>query len=170
VKGPKAAKRARPARAALAAASAEPGLSPEMQHVFKVFDEQIDAAWQRLTHECQQFAEGFNQETGTPQIHVEPGPELMIVRFTPTSSEVGFQLDKHSRRLECLLSSEGGYMGSSIMEQPPIGIAIENDKLLFLYGNETMSEEDLAVKVLTELVEFQSQPASTTSASSTRSS
>ena len=65
-------RRQRPAASPKARKAAE-------KRAFEVFDRQIDPMWDRLAHECGQFAEGFNREMGAEQLRVEPNPAGLMV-------------------------------------------------------------------------------------------
>ena len=43
--------------------------------------------------------------------------------------------------------------GSCITDQAPVGLAILDGQLRFLFGGSVISEEELAVKILTDLLE-----------------
>jgi hypothetical protein len=122
-------------------------------------DQQLEPLWSRFGTECQQFAEGFNYEMGSRQLHVECGPDTVLARFSITGAEVFLQLDKTQRHIECVMSSGCTNYGSCIVEHPAVMLAIPDGQLRFVFGGTMVSEEELAVKLLTELVEFES-PAS----------
>jgi hypothetical protein len=119
----------------------------------EIFDEQIDAVWTRFTRECRQFAEGFNQEIGSPQMRVEENPAGLMVKLPVDGSEVFFQLDRADRHVQCVMTSGCTSFGSCISEQAPLGLTIMDGRLHFLYNGQLVSEEQLAVNVLTRLVE-----------------
>jgi hypothetical protein len=125
------------------------------QKAFQLFDQQIDPLWNRLGHECREFADGFNQEIGMRQLHVEGNLDSLLVKFTASGAEVFLQLDRAQKHLSCWLNSGCTSYGSCITDQPPISFAIVNGQLQFAYSGNIISEEELTVKLLTELVELQ---------------
>lgn len=127
---------------------------------FEIFDRQIDALWTRFTSECRLFAQGFNQEIGADQLRIEENPAGLLVRFTADGAEVFFQLDRADRHIACVMTSGCTSFGSCITEHAPLGLTIVDAQLRFVYGGSPVSEEDLAVRVLTSLVESGS-PAAT---------
>ena len=119
----------------------------------KLFDEQIDSLWSQFGSECQEFAEGFNAEMGVSQLHVDSGPEIILAKFAASGAEVYVQLDKAQRVIECIMSSRCAEYGSCLVEQSAVGVMIQEGQLRFVLGSNSMSEEELAVKLLTELIE-----------------
>ncbi len=119
----------------------------------KLFDEQIDSLWSQFGSECQEFAEGFNAEMGVSQLHVDSGPEIILAKFAASGAEVYVQLDKAQRVIECIMSSRCAEYGSCLVEQSAVGVMIQGGQLRFVLGSSSMSEEELAVKLLTELIE-----------------
>ena len=140
-------------------ARSKPAAAPESssrvpaEWALKLFDEQIDPLWGQLGRECQEFAEGFNTEMGAAQLHVDSGPEIILVKFAASGAEVYVQLDKTQRVIECIMSSRCAEYGSCLVEQSAVGVMIEDGQLRFVLGSSPMSEEELAVKLLTELIE-----------------
>jgi hypothetical protein len=118
------------------------------QRAGAIFAQQIQAVWTRFGHECQEFAEGFNAEIGAHQLHVECSRDTIMARFAQ-GGEVFVQLDHDQQQIGCWLSSRCGDFGSCVVEQAPLGLTVENDRLRFVYGTSTMSEGDLAIKLLT---------------------
>lgn len=126
------------------------------KRAFDVFDRQIDPLWDRLTNECRQFAEGFNQEMGADQLRVESNPAGLMVRLTTDGAEAFFQLDRTERHVSVAMSTGCTNFGSCITDQAPVGLAILDGQLRFLFGGDAISEEELAVKILTDLLEADS--------------
>lgn len=120
---------------------------------FEIFDQQIDSLWNRFAGECRLFAQGFNQEIGADQLRIEENPAGLLVRFTADGAEVFFQLDRAERHIACIMTSGCTSFGSCITEHAPVGLTIVEGQLQFVYGGSLASEEDLAVRVLTSLVE-----------------
>jgi hypothetical protein len=118
-----------------------------------IFDQQIDPLWNRLTDQCRQFARGFNQEMGADQLHVESNPAGLMVRLPTDGAEAFFQLDRDARHVSVMLSTGCTSFGSCITDQAPVGLAILDGQLRFLFGGAAISEEDLAVRILTDLIE-----------------
>jgi hypothetical protein len=123
------------------------------KRAFEVFDRQIDPMWDRLTHECQQFAGGFNREMGAEQLRVESNPAGLMVRLATDGAEVFFQLDRTARHVSVAMSTGCTNFGSCITDQAPVGLAILDGQLRFLFAGSVISEEELAVKILTDLLE-----------------
>ena len=125
-----------------------------------LFEQQIQDVWTRFGHECRQFAEGFNNEIGQHLLHVEANPTSVMANLA-MGGEVLVQLDREHRHLGCWITSQCGDLGSCVVEQPPIGLTIEGDRLRMVYGASALSEDDLAVKLLTYLIQMDTtQPAS----------
>jgi hypothetical protein len=118
----------------------------------EIFEQQVQSVWSRFGAECHQFAEGFNNEIGSHQLHVETNPDTVVVRFA-SGGEAVVQLDREHKHVGCWITSSCNGFGSCIVEQPPIGLTIDDDRLHFMYGASLMSEDDLAVKLLTDLVQ-----------------
>lgn len=148
----KAAKSGRPATRAARQAAEKQALA--------IFDRQIDPLWNRLTDQCRQFASGFNQEMGADQLHVESNPAGLMVRLPTDGAEAFFQLDRDARHVSVMLSTGCTSFGSCITDQAPVGLAILDGQLRFLFGGAAISEEDLAVRVLTDLIEADAPKAS----------
>ena len=130
------------------------------QRAFELFDRQIEPMWGRLENECRQFAQGFNQEMGADQLRVESNPAGLMVRLTTDGAEVFFQLDRTARHVSVALTTGCTNFGSCITDQAPVGLAILEGQLRFLFGGSVISEEELAVRILTDLLEADSPKAS----------
>ena len=130
------------------------------KRAFDVFDRQIDPLWDRLANECRQFAAGFNQEMGADQLRVESHPAGLMVRLTTDGAEAFFQLDRTARHVSVAMSTGCTNFGSCITDQAPVGLAILDGQLRFLFGGSAISEEELAVRILTDLLEADSPKAS----------
>src|SRR6185295_11142142 len=142
-----------------------PAASPKQRkaaekRAFDVFDQQIDPLWARLENECRQFAEGFNREMGADQLRVESHPAGLMVRLTTDGAEAFFQLDRDGRHVAVATSTGCTNFGSCITDQAPVGLAILDGPLRLLFGGRAISEEELAVKILTDLLEADSPAAS----------
>jgi hypothetical protein len=123
------------------------------KRAFDLFDQQIGPMWDRLANDCRQFAEGFNQEMGADQLRVEMNPAGLMVRLTPDGAEAFFQLDRTSRHVSVAMSTGCTNFGSCITDQAPVGLAILDGQLRFLFNGAAVSEEELAVRILTDLLE-----------------
>ena len=125
-----------------------------------VFDRQVHSVWDRFGQECRQFAEGFNGEIGSHQLHVESNPDAVAVTFA-VGGEVIVQLDRTQRHIACWMRSRCTEFGSCIVEQPPVGLTIERGHLRFVYGASVIAEDDLAVRLLTDLIRLETPVART---------
>jgi hypothetical protein len=157
-KGGAQARRYRSAKATKAAKATRPtvtkaGRRAAEKQALALFDRQIGPLWDRLTDQCQQFARGFNQEMGADQLHVERNPAGLMVRLPTDGAEAFFQLDRDARHVSVMLSTGCTSFGSCITDQAPVGLAILDGQLRFLFGGAAVSEEDLAVRILTDLIE-----------------
>jgi|SRR5215204_4203718 len=130
------------------------------RHALAVFDQQIGPLWDRLVDQCRQFAHGFNQEVGANQLQVESNPAGLMVRLPADGAEAFFQLDTSERHFAVAMSTGCTSFGSCITDQAPVGLAILDGQLRFLFGGRTISEEDLAVRILTDLIEADAPKAS----------
>jgi hypothetical protein len=147
---------ARAAKARTATRNPRAGLAKQPKAAarsLEIFDRQIEAVWTRFTGECRQFAEGFNQEMGSHQMQLEENPAGLMVKLPSDGAEVFFQLDRAERHVQCVMSSGCTSFGSCITEQAPVGLTTMDGRLQFVYNGHLVSEEELAVNVLTRLVE-----------------
>jgi hypothetical protein len=141
------------ARKAPTRAGKKQGTKAAQQQAFELFDRQIGPLWDRLEDQCRQFAQGFNQEMGANQLQVESNPAGLMVRLPTDGAEAFFQLDRDARHVAVMLSTGCTSFGSCITDQAPVGLAILAGQLRFLFGGAAISEEDLAVRILTDLIE-----------------
>jgi len=130
------------------------------RRAFDVFDQQIDPLWDRLTNECRHFAQGFNHEMGAHQLLVESIAAGLMVRSTTDGAEAFFQLDRTARHVSVAMTTGCTNFGSCITDQAPVGLTILGGQLRFLFCGEAVSEEELAVKILTDLLEADAPKAS----------
>jgi hypothetical protein len=144
--------RAKARKAATPAGTKERRKAAQKQ-AFEAFDRQIGPLWDRLEDQCRQFAQGFNQEMGANQLHVDSNPAGLMVRLPTDGAEAFFQLDRDARHVSVMLSTGCTSFGSCITDQAPVGLAILDGQLRFLFGGAAISEEDLAVRILTDLIE-----------------
>jgi len=152
-KATKAAKATRPTAGTAGRRAAE-------KQALALFDQQIGPVWDRLTDQCRQFAGGFNQEIGGDQLLVESNPAGLMVRLPTDGAEAFFQLDRDARHVSVMLSTGCTSFGSCITDQAPVGLAILDGQLRFVFGGAAISEEDLAVRILTDLIEADAPKAS----------
>ena len=133
------------------------------KRVAEIFEQQVQSVWSRFGEECLQFAEGFNTAIGSHQLHVETNPDTVVVRFGGRG-EVVVQLDREQKHVGCWITSNCDSFGSCIVEKPSIGLTIDDERIHFMYGASLLSETDLAVTLLTDLVQSNTPPpaASTT--------
>jgi len=134
--------------------------TPAAQRAFDLFDQQIDPLWDRLTNECRHFAHGFNQEMGAHQLVVESFDAGLMVKLTTDVAEAFFQLDRTARHVSVATTTGSAKFGSCIRDQAPVALTILDGQLRFLFRGEVVSEEELAVKVLTDLLEADAPTAS----------
>jgi hypothetical protein len=118
----------------------------------ETFEQQVQSVWSRFGEECRRFADGFNNEIGSRQLHVETHPDTVVVTFA-SGGEAVVQLDREQKHVACWIKSSCDAFGSCIVDRPPIGLTIDDDRLQFVYGAGLMSEDGLAVRLLTDLVQ-----------------
>jgi hypothetical protein len=133
-------------------------MAAAQKRAVELFDQQIHAVWTRFGQECLQFAEGFNTEIGSQQLEVESNPDTVVARFA-VGGEILVQLDREQKHIGCWISSNCGGYGSCVVEQPPLGLIIEDDRLRFVYGESPMSEDNLAARLMTDLIQADTPPA-----------
>jgi hypothetical protein len=66
--------------------------------------------------------------------------------------EVLVQLVRENHHVFCVMTSGCNDMGACRVDQLPLGLSIADGRLGFVYGENTMSEAGLAVKLLTDLI------------------
>jgi hypothetical protein len=154
-KGRTSAQNVRAARRQGPAASSKQRKAAE-KRAFDLFDRQIEPLWNRLENECREFADGFNREMGADQLRVESNPAGLMVRLPTDGAEAFFQLDRTARHVSVAMTTGCTNFGSCITDQAPVGLAILDGQLRLLFGGRAISEEELAVKILTDLLEADS--------------
>jgi hypothetical protein len=122
----------------------------QQQHASALFDRQIDSLWSGFGIQCREFAAGYNHESGARELDVYCQPDIIVVRFAE-GAELGLRLDRVQRAVSGWIAS-GCAVGSCSFESPPLGLAIHDGRLRFVYAAREISEEDLAVRLLTGLV------------------
>jgi hypothetical protein len=126
----------------------------------EIFEQQVQPVWSRFGEGCRRFAEGFNTEVGSHQLHVETHPDTVVVTFA-IGGEAVIQLDREQKHIACWIKSSCDAFGSCIVDRPPVGLTIDGERLQFMYGAGLMSEDGLAVKLLTDLVQSNTPPPAT---------
>src|SRR5262245_36366412 len=143
-------------------AAASNRVTSDRTQAVQLFEAQIQNVWNRFGQECLQFAEGFNNEIGANQLVVDCNSDRVVARFS-AGGEMLVQLDREHHHVDCYISSSCGDFGSCVVEQPPLGFFIESDRLRWVFGAASISEDDLAVKLMTELVQLDAAPKSAAS-------
>jgi hypothetical protein len=117
----------------------------------KLLDEQVQTIWSRFGDECLQFTEAFNSEMGSPRLRLQSGPDAVHVRLDG-GGELVVQLDRENKHAWCVMTSGCSDFGACTVDQPPLGLSIADGQLRFMYGADPMSENGLAVKLLTDFI------------------
>ena len=163
---PRRAKRGRAASATAKRAVARPRRTVAQtaadRRATELFEQQIHDVWNRFGQACLQFAEGFNNEIGAHHLHVELSADSIVAKLA-MGGELMVQLDREHKHVGCYITSQCGDLGSCVVEQPPIGLAVDGDRLCWVFGTTAMAEDDLAVKLMTELVQADTIPTSAAS-------
>jgi hypothetical protein len=76
-----------------------------------------------------------------------------MVKFAD-GGEVLVQLVRENQHVFCVLTSGCTDMGACRVDQLPVGLSIADGRLGFMYGAEAMSEDGLAIQLLTDLVQM----------------
>jgi len=119
--------------------------------MFRVFADQADTLWSSLTDQCRQFAHAFNRELGADELRVEADTTTLRAAYPKADTELFVQLDKTDRYVECWLNSGCTTYGSCATDQRPVGLTVKDDALRFVLGGEIVTEEQLAIMLLTQL-------------------
>ena len=164
VRKPRTGKQSRQARtkpkagAGLPARGKKSRTQPDLQQrAFQVFAEQADPLWTDLANQCRQFADGFNKALGARELHVEAAPTTLHVAYPRADAELFVQLDKAERYVQATLNTGCATYGSCLTEQPPVGLTVNGNELRFVLGGEVVSNERLAVALLTQLTSGKSE-------------
>jgi hypothetical protein len=118
--------------------------------VFRVFAEQADSLWSRFANQCRQFAEGFNTQLGAPALKVEADATTLRAAYPKGEAELVVTLDKAERYVECWVNSACGAEGGCSTNQP-VGMTVRDNALHFAFGGEIVTDEHLAITLLTQL-------------------
>lgn len=127
------------------------------ERAFQVFAEQADPLWSGLTNQCRQFADGFNKALGALELHVEAAPGTLRVAYPRADAELFFQLDKAERYFQAWLNTGCATYGSCFTDQPPVGLTVNGNELQFVLAGDVVSDERLAVTLLTQLTSGKSE-------------
>jgi hypothetical protein len=133
---------------------------PDLQErLFRVFAEQAGPLWTDLTNQCQQFADGFNQAIGAAELQVQAAPTTLRVAYPRADAELFVQLDTVERYVQATLNTGCGPYGNCA-DQPAVGLTVNDNALRFVLAGEVVSNEQLAVALLTQLTSGKSEQAS----------
>jgi hypothetical protein len=116
-----------------------------------VFAEQADALWNRLADQCHQFANGFNGALGVPTLYVHADAKSVRVEYPQIDARLFFQLDRDERYLDAWISTGCATHGTCLTDRLPVGLTVNGDELQFVLGGDVISDERLAVSLLTQL-------------------
>lgn len=125
----------------------------EQRALGNLFHEQVEPLWNRFGNECRQFVDGFNAEWGSAKLQIELGSDVVMAKFAG-GGEVLVQLVRENQHVFCVMTSGCTDMGACCVDQLPLGLSIADGRLGFMYGADAMSEDSLAVKLLTDLVQM----------------
>jgi hypothetical protein len=125
--------------------------APDLQErTFQVFAEQAGPLWTGLTNQCREFADGFNRALGAQELHVESAPTTLRIAYPRGDAELFLQLDRAERYLQVRLNTEC-IDGSCLSDQPSVGLTVNGNQLQFVLAGDIVSDERLAVTLLTQL-------------------
>jgi hypothetical protein len=126
--------------------------TPDLQErAYQVFAEQADPLWKDLTDQCRQFADGFNQALGSNELHVEAAGTAIRVDYPRAEAVLRVTLDKTERYVQATLDTGCAERGSCATDQPVVGLTVNGNDLRFVLAGEVVSNERLAVELLTKL-------------------
>ena len=121
------------------------------KRAFRVFAEQADPLWAGLTDQCRQFADGFNKALGAEELHIQAAPTTLRVAYPRADAELFVQLDKGERYVQAMLNTGCATYGNCLTDQPLVGLTVNGNQLHFVLAGEVVSDERLAVILLTQL-------------------
>ena len=127
------------------------------EQAFKAFAEQVDSLWASLADQCRQFADGFNRVAEAPALLVEAEPTSLRVVYRLADAELFVQLDRDERLLQAWLNTGRATYGSCVTDQLPVGLTVRASRLHFVMSGEVVSDEHLAVTLLTQLTAGRSE-------------
>jgi len=125
--------------------------------VFKAFAEQVDSLWGGLAEQCRQFADGFNRAVEAPALMVQAEPTSLRVAYPRADAELFVQLDRDERLLQAWMNTGCATYGSCLTDQLPVGLTVRDSRLHFAMTGEVISDEHLAVTLLTQLTAGQGE-------------
>jgi hypothetical protein len=123
-----------------------------------VFAEQADSLWSRLAEECRQFAEGFNEALGSRGLEVHADRETLQVAYPQAEIELLMELDKSERYIQASFNSGPPSARSRFTDPLSVGLTVSGNQLRFVLGGDVVSEEHVAVTLLTQLTSGNTQP------------
>jgi len=125
---------------------------PDIQErAYRVFAEQAEPLWNDLTYQCQQFADGFNKALGASALHVQAAPTRLRVAYPRAEIALVVELDKAERYVQATLDTGCAARGYCLTDQPAVGLTVNGNELRFVLAGEVVSNEQLAVALLTKL-------------------
>jgi hypothetical protein len=125
---------------------------PDLQErMLQVFEEQADSLWSGFADQCRQFAEGFNHQLGGPELKVDADATTLRAVYPKGEAELFLTLDKAERYVQCWVNAGCGAEACCSPNQLPVGMTVRDDALHFAFGGEVVSDEYLAITLLTQL-------------------
>jgi hypothetical protein len=118
---------------------------------YQVFAKQAEPLWNDLTYQCEQFAAGFNQALGSNELHVEAAGTTLRVAYPRAEAVLSVALDKAERYVQATLDNGCAARGTCAADQPVVGLTVNGNDLRFVLAGEIVSNERLAVELLTKL-------------------
>jgi hypothetical protein len=73
------------------------------------------------------------------------------VAYPRADAELVFQLDKAERYLQLWVNTDCAASGQCLADQPSVGLTVNGNELQFVLAGEVISDERLAVRLLTQL-------------------
>src|SRR5688572_28794103 len=117
---------------------------------FQAFAEQADSLWSRLADQCRQFADGFNHRLGSAELKIEADASSLRAAYPKADAELVVTLDRSERYVQCRMNS-GCSTGACNTDQPPVGMTVRGHVLHWAFAGDVVSDERLAITLLTEL-------------------
>ena len=125
---------------------------PDVQaQIFQVFAEQADSLWGGLVDQCRQFADGFNNHVGAQELKIRADATTLRAAYRKGDAELFVTLDKTLRYVQCWVNAGCDANGCCSTDQPPVGMTVRGDALHFAFGGEIVTDEHLAITLLTQL-------------------
>ena len=146
-------------RARTKPARARPRPKADLQaRVFRVFARQADSLWSGFADQCRQFADGFNTQFGAPELTIEADATTLRAAYPKGDAELVVTLDKGERYVQCWINCGCDTHGNCSTNQQPVGMTVRGDVLHFAYGGDVVSDERLAIQLLTQLTNGNTEP------------